>query len=235
MRTAAFIFDMDGTLVDNMPLHIAAWIALFQDRDMTVTAEDYYAAGVGDSAEEVVRYFLGEYISDAHAKTWVGEKEFLYRYLARRKMKLLRGLRRFLSSASRDSIPFTLATSVGQRNIDFFLETCGLEGCFDVVLRAESVTRTKPHPDVFLKATSRLGVPSADCLVFEDSFPGLEAARRAGMRAVAVATMHTDTELRTLPQVIAVIQDYAGLSPAFLTSLAHDLEGQNRGGRSGAQ
>ena len=212
MTDGAVIFDMDGTLVDNMPLHIECWIALFQDEGRTVTVEDYHASGIGGSAEEVARHFLGDHLSDVQAERFVERKEFLYRTLARRRLKLLRGARRMLSQARREKILLALATSAGGRNVEFFLETQGLQGYFDVVLDAGSVTRTKPHPDVFLKAADKMGVSPDQCLVFEDSRPGLEAARRAGMRAVAVATMHPAEELRELPHVVAVIKDYAGVS-----------------------
>ena len=212
MTDGAFIFDMDGTLVNNMPLHIECWIALFQDGGRTVTVEDYLASGVGGSAEEVARHFLGGHLDDAHIERLVERKEFLYRTLARHKQKLLRGTRRMLWQARREKIPLALATSAGERNVEFFLETQNLQGYFDAVLDAGSVTKTKPHPDIFLKAADKMGVPPARCLVFEDSFPGLEAARRAGMRAVAVATMHPPEQLRNLPHVVGVIQDYAGVS-----------------------
>ena len=212
MTSGAAIFDMDGTLVDNMPLHIECWIALFRDDGRAVTAQDYHAAGIGGSAEEVTRHFLGDHLTDAQTERLVGRKEFLYRTLARRRLKLLRGTRRMLWQARREKIPLALATSAGERNVEFFLETQDLHGFFDVVLDAGSVTRTKPHPDVFLKAADRLGVPPDQCLVFEDSLPGLEAARRAGMRAVAVATMHPPETLQRLPHVVKVVTDYAGLS-----------------------
>jgi len=211
MTSGAAIFDMDGTLVDNMPLHIECWIALFRDEGRTVTVEDYHAAGIGGSAEEVARHFLGEHLTDAQTERLVGRKEFLYRTLARRRLKLLRGTRRLLRQARRVGIPLALATSAGPQNVAFFLETQALDGYFDAVLDSGSVARTKPHPDVFLQAAGRLGIAPDDCLVFEDSLPGLEAARRAGMRAVAVATMHPAEQLQTLPHVVKMVADYAGL------------------------
>ena len=217
----AVIFDMDGALTDNMPLHIECWIALFRDEGRAVTAQDYHAARIGGSAEEVARHFLGGDLSDAQAERLVGRKEFLYRTLARRRLRLLRGTRRRLQQARREGIPLALATSAGPQNVEFFLETQGLHGYFDVVLDASSVARTKPHPDVFLQAADRMGAPPDSCLVFEDSFPGLEAARRAGMRAVAVATTHPLEQLQGLPHAVKVVTDYAGLSlRALLVDLA---------------
>lgn len=212
MTSGAAIFDMDGTLVDNMPLHIECWIALFRDEGRAVTIEDYHDVGIGGSAEEVARHFLGEHLTDAQTERLVGRKEFLYRTLARRKLKLPRGTRRLLRQARRAGIPLALATSAGPQNLAFFLETQKLNGYFDVVLDSEAVARTKPHPDVFLRAAERMGVAPAACLVFEDSLPGLEAARRAGMQAVAVATMHPADHLQKLPHVVKVVTDYAGLS-----------------------
>lgn len=211
MTSGAAIFDIDGTLADNMPLHIECWIALFRDEGQVVTPQDYHAAGIGGSAEEAARHFLGEHLTDAQTERLVGRKEFLYRTLARRKLKLLHGTRRLLRQARRENIPLALATSAGPQNVAFFLETQALDGYFDVVLDSSSVARTKPHPDVFLKAADRMGVAPDACLVFEDSLPGLKAARRAGMRAVAVATMRPAEQLQALPHVVKVVTDYAGL------------------------
>lgn len=209
---SAVIFDMDGTLLDNMALHIETWIALCRDNDVEITVADYYASGVGGTAEEVVRHFLGQHLTDAQASALADQKEFLYRYLLRPRLKPLPGLRRFLWSLQRADVLMAVATSAGARNIDFVLEGLDIQAFFNVVVGADNVAQGKPHPDLFLRAATRLGVPPAQCLVFEDSLPGLEAARRAGMRAVAISTIHPRDVLETIPGVIGVFEDYKGVS-----------------------
>lgn len=214
-RTAV-IFDMDGTLLDNMSLHVETWIALLRDNGVKITAADYYASGFGGTAEEAVKHFLGQHLTDAEVSVLADQKEFLYRHLLRTRLKPLPGLRRFLQALQRAGIPMAVATSAGSRNIEFVLDGMKVRSFFDVVVGAHNVVRGKPHPDLFLLAAERLGVSPEQCLVFEDSHPGFEAARRAGMRVVAVTTTHPREELLGVPGVVTVIADYKGLSPQAL-------------------
>lgn len=216
VNPAAVIFDMDGTLLDNMSLHVETWIALLRDNGMEITAADYYASGFGGTAEEAVRHFLGQHLTDAEASVLADQKEFLYRYLLRSRLKPLPGLRRFLQALQQAGVPMAVATSAGSRNIEFVLEGMKVRSFFGVVVGAHNVVQGKPHPDLFLLAAESLGVPPEQCLVFEDSYPGFEAARRAGMRVVAVTTTHPREELLGVPGVVTVIADYKGLSPQAL-------------------
>ena len=216
----AAIFDMDGTLVDNMKYHVAAWIELFRDEGLAVTVEDYYQSGVGGAAEDVVRQFLGNDLPDAQVKTLVAQKEFLYRYLIRREIKPIRGLRRFLAEGRNAGIPMAVATAAGKKNTDFILSSLGVQAFFSVVVTAADVRRGKPEPDMFLEAAERLGVSPRECLVFEDSYAGLEAAKRAGMRAVAVATTHALDELAQVPGVCSAVENYqANFLPQMIQEL----------------
>jgi beta-phosphoglucomutase len=94
----------------------------------------------------------------------------------------------------------------------FTLDEMNLRRHFDAVVGAADVKQGKPHPDVFLKAAEKLGVNPADCIVFEDAPMGVEAARRAGMRAVVITTTLPAEAFEEFDNVIAIIKDYTGLS-----------------------
>jgi beta-phosphoglucomutase len=111
------------------------------------------------------------------------------------------------------------ATAGDADNIAFVLDHLGRHGFFDAVVGAHDVQRGKPHPDLFLLAASRMGVDPAECLVFEDAPHGVEAARRAGMRAVAIATTLPPDELGAPDHVVARAIDFTTLDVGDL--LAH--------------
>ena len=106
-----------------------------------------------------------------------------------------------------DKFNKALATMGDHRNIDFTLKGIGLVGYFGVELGAEDVQRGKPHPDIFIQAAGNMNVQPYECLVFEDSFSGIEAARKAGMEVVVLSTTHSREELKVL-DLNYVINDY---------------------------
>lgn len=207
----ALIFDMDGTIIDNMSFHIESWIAFFASVGVPMTTEDVLRRTDG-TIEEALRRNLGEQLTADELAEFGERKESLYRELYRPHLKPVAGLNEFLRAAQSRDIPVAMGTSAGPRNIEFALEGLNLKSAFAVVVGGHEVERGKPHPDTFLAVAELLQVPAGGCVVFEDSFAGLEAARRAGMSSVALATTHSEEKLRVLPGVIRVIKDYTELT-----------------------
>lgn len=212
----AFIFDMDGTLVDNMAFHFQAWFIFFREQGVDITEDQVRAHAFGRTSEEVLRAVLGDQLSPAEIAAHVERKEAIYRALYLPQMKPIPGLVDFLRQAQRLGILLAVATSAGMENIRLILEGLGLAPLFQVIVGADDVNLGKPDPEIYLTTAQRLRIAPRCCLVFEDSVLGLEAAQRAGMRAVAVATSHAPHELQALPAVIQVIADYRDLHPASL-------------------
>lgn len=113
--------------------------------------------------------------------------------------------------------PVALATSANQFNIDFILEGLGLQDAFTAVIGAEAIKNGKPHPEIFLKAAEALGVAPEECLVFEDSFMGIEAAHRANMDVYAILTTLSEAEAQALPNVIGAAPDFSKIKQNFLS------------------
>ena len=126
--------------------------------------------------------------------------------------------RRFLGGAAAAGIALALATSAGENNIRFVLQGLGLESYFEATVRGDEVTNGKPAPEIFLTAAARLGVPPENCLVFEDAFAGIEAAGRAGMSVVALATTLRPEQMRDIAHIVRITTDYIPLEPSELLS-----------------
>lgn len=215
----AFIFDMDGTLIDNMPYHIHSWLALFADLDIHLTEQEFQARLSGKTNAETVREMLGSQVSDAEVARIAAQKEVQYRAMYGPKMQPVAGLADFLRQSQAAGLKTAVATSAGPDNIAFVLDGLGLAGEFTAVVGAHDVQNGKPHPEIFLTAASRLAVAPSACLVFEDSRAGIEAARRAGMDVVVITTALGAAEARTFANVVAAAGDYQTLDPLALLRL----------------
>ncbi len=207
-RPAAIIFDFDGTLVDNMPIHIETWIALCEDNGVALTVDGYYASGVGGKIEDAIRTFLGQHLTHHEVELLATSKEFLYRYLARTRLVALPGTRDFLQRLRDASYPLAIATSADHRNASFQLDILGMDGMFDLVVANEDVTLGKPNPQIFQIAASRLGTVPERCVIFEDSKPGLASAYASGATIVAVTTTYPAQIAEAMPGVAMAIADY---------------------------
>ncbi len=202
----AAIFDMDGTLVDNMEYHIAAWMQFLQRRGVSLSRAAFLEVQHG-TMREVIHRILGNGFSEAELDAMRKEKESQYRDLYRPHLRPVEGLPAFLEALYARGVKIGLATAGDRDNIDFILDGLGLRHRFQVAIGAEEVTYGKPHPQAFLLAAARLGVKPARCVVFEDSLAGIEAGHRAGMEVIALSTLHTATELKR-PGVNHIMADY---------------------------
>jgi beta-phosphoglucomutase len=219
MNHIGFIFDMDGVIVDSMRTHEKAWLALFADLGLKIDLKEFHYQTAGMTGTEVLRHFLGNRFSDAELAQLSAQKEFLYRVLFRKKLKATKGLLAFLKAAETLKIPMALATGGGKANIDFILDGLSIRKYFQSVLGAGDVKHGKPNPEIYLKSADALGLLPEQCFVFEDALPGIEAAHRAGMRIIGIATTHCVAFLRKVPGVIVAAKNFERLSPKQFLSL----------------
>lgn len=186
---AAAIFDMDGTLADNMPLHHAAFRQFIERHRLMPPAADVAAGLTGKRNREIMPVLFGRPLDEAELAAAAEEKEALYRAMIPG-ISPLAGLVPLLDVLDRHGIPLALATSAPAGNVAPLLTAIGVAGRFRVITLGEEVPRGKPAPDIFLEAARRLGVAADRCLVFEDAIAGLVAAGAAGMQSVGMATTH---------------------------------------------
>jgi beta-phosphoglucomutase len=194
--TEACIFDMDGVLVDNGAHHRAAWQALLDELGERPAEPEYWRLTIGRPAEEAVPLVLGRPVTPVEASQMARRKRDLYFELVRQGLQAIPGAFAFVEDLSRRGISRAVATSATSFDAERLLVEVGIRRFFSVIVTAEDVRKGKPNPEVYLAAARRLGKPASSCLVFEDSLVGVQAARRAGMRAIGVTTAHTEAELR---------------------------------------
>ncbi|HOI88576.1 MAG TPA: HAD family phosphatase [Lentimicrobium sp.] len=202
-HSIAVIFDMDGVLADNFRYHLMAWEKFCARHGKSITADDFRENVFGGSNTDHLNYIFKKNLSPAKIEEYSAEKEMLYRYLYHDNVQLLPGLRDFLGLLKDAGIPMAVATSAERANVDFIVQEAGLEGYFSAVSDASMVKRGKPDPEVFLKAAGLLGIGPENCLVFEDTLKGIDAALKAKMKVVGVATTHHQAELTEAHCVIS--------------------------------
>lgn len=183
----ALIFDLDGVIVDSDPVHREAW-AIFNRRFGLETTETMLQRTYGKRNDEIVRDFFGGGLPPEEVAARGTAKEELYREMISGRIEeiLVPGVRGFLERHR--GVPMGLATNAEPANVEFLLDRAGLRPYFRVVVDGHQVRHPKPHPEIYLRAAGLLGTAPANCLVFEDSPAGVEAARAAGMRVISICT-----------------------------------------------
>jgi len=184
----AVIFDIDGTLVDNMHLHAEAFGVFAERHGLPPLTKEDRARLDGRRNSEIFPILFNRDVPREEWLAYEHEKEGLYRELSRGRLSPLNGLHDLIERLRAERIPIALATSAPKANVVHTLAELDLAAEFPVIVRGDEVARGKPAPDVFIEAARRLGVEPADCLVFEDAPMGIAAAQAAGMRVVALTT-----------------------------------------------
>jgi beta-phosphoglucomutase len=208
----ALIFDMDGVIVDSNPWHRVAWSEYMRRHGIEMT-EAMQQRMYGKRNDEIVRDFFGAQIDDREVFAHGAAKEALYREMVKPHLgeALVPGIREFL--ARHRNLNLAVATNAEPANVDFVLDNSGLRSLFRVIVNGHQVTHPKPHPEVYLRAAEGLQVLPQHCVVFEDSYAGVESGLAAGMRVIGVGTTHGD-----LPGVSLLIGDFT--DPALESWLA---------------
>ncbi|RJG21078.1 HAD family hydrolase [Massilia cavernae] len=208
----AFVFDMDGTIVDNMAFHTKSWIAFFERRGRVIDADEFFRATAGRQGKEIIRLQMGEHLADHEVTELNLEKESVYREMYEPHRKTVTGFDDLIAQAKLRGVALAVATAAPNANIAFTLDGLDLRRHFDTVVGAADVPRGKPHPDVFLLAAERCGAAPENCIVFEDAPLGVEAARRAGMRCVVLTTTLPAEAFAEFDNVIHIASDFSELT-----------------------
>ncbi len=215
-REIGFLLDMDGVVCHNMPAHEEAWTSFFRGRGIEIDLHDFRANTMGMPTREVLRYYFKRDVPPEEANAAALVKETLYRKLYLPRRATAEGLIPFLKGARAGGYRVGLGTGSKDDNVTFILDGLDLRPWFDAVVDGGMVTKGKPDPETFLILAAKLGVAPENCVVFEDSLLGEEAARRAGMAVVAITTSHRADEFK---HAGLKASDFSGLSPAKAASL----------------
>ena len=203
---AAFIFDIDGTIIDSMRYHERSWDVFLTRRGVATTGEDFFRRTAGRTGVEVMRELFGPR-SDADLHALVREKEEIYRELFAPEFREVAGFRDYAARAHAQGLAVGVGTAGDRHNIAFAMQNLAMAPAPRAIVGGDEGLAGKPEPAIFLEVARRLDVAPGQCVVFEDAPFGIEAARRAGMAAVAVCSSHRAHELAG-PHVLAAIDDY---------------------------
>ncbi|HTU64059.1 MAG TPA: HAD family phosphatase [Polyangiales bacterium] len=212
----AVLFDLDGTLVDNMPFHIAAWLETGRALDCELTREQILSFA-GRKNEEILPIILGRPLDPEELARFADQKEARYRELYTGHIQLHAGADKLLHELAARGVACAIASAAPRDNRKLVLEATQLTARMGAVVGAEEVKNGKPAPDLFLEAARRLGANPANTLVFEDAVAGVQAGLAAGMRVCGITTSEPAEKLLAAG-ALAAIPDFHAV-PTTLSTL----------------
>lgn len=218
----AGLFDLDGVIVDSSQFHYESWVKLGEEVGFTVTL-DFFRRTFGQRNDAIIRQLVPN-ATDEQIAVWGARKEELYREVARGRLVPLPGAMELIRGLKELGFKLVIASSTPKINIAFAIEQLNLGELFDAFVGAEDVRQGKPDPEVFLAAARKVGVPPERCVVFEDAVAGVIAAKRGGMKCVAVTTTNPRKSLQEAGADL-VVDSLNELTPQQVVAL---LEGNIR-------
>jgi len=202
------IWDLDGVIVDTAPFHFEAWKKTFKEMGLPFSREEF-AHIFGRRNLDVIAGLVGKPPSTEEMERISARKEVLFREALRGKVRPLPGALFWLEELKRRGYRQALATSAPRENMEMIVGSLGIEGFFDEIVLGDEVCVGKPDPQIFLLAAKRVQLSPAHCIVMEDAVAGVEAAKRAGMRCIALTTSHSRRALAEADMVVDSLDDLA--------------------------
>jgi len=206
-------------MIDSMPSHTQSWVAFVQNHGIQIDVHDLIRRTTGRTGAECMRELFQRDMSDAEAWQHIAEKEQIYRTLFAPIFAEVAGFKAFAALTRARGLKVGVGTAGDRHNIAFAMQHLQLPVAPHAIAGGDEGLAGKPEPAIFLEVARRMDVPPERCIVFEDAPFGIEAARRAGMRAVAICTSHSAAQLSG-PHVVAAARNYLELIESkFLETL----------------
>lgn len=191
----AAIFDMNGTMIDDMAYHKIAWTEFFKRHGVELTDDEFRQKVSGKKNNQIFTEVFGKDLTPNQIREYTDEKEATYREMYAPDIHEVAGLTHSIEQLQGHGLKIAIATTAPAKNREFALEKLGLVGKFEVILGDEDVSKGKPDPQIYLQTAAQLGAQPERCIVFEDSPPGVAAGKRAGMTVIGLLTSHSADEL----------------------------------------
>jgi beta-phosphoglucomutase len=212
----AVIFDFNGIIVDDEPIHFELFQRVLKEEDINLTEADYYARYLGfdDRGAFTTAYREhGRALSDSKLAQLIKRKSGYYREEIKSKIRVFPGIQTLVPTLAK-KLPLAIASGALRHEIEIILSSIGLVANFRAIVSAEDVTRGKPEPEIFLKALAQLNaalgsdhpISPAECLVIEDSKEGIRGARHAGMKCLAVTNSHPAELLNEADSIVGSLE-----------------------------
>jgi len=212
----AVIFDFDGVITDSEILHFRAFNAVLGKHGFEITRQEYYRDYLGMTDMDCFKALIGEgrlRIEESQIQGLVRQKTKVFEQLARTEGRIIEGVREFLQMLSQNRVPTAICSGALRAEIELILEGAKLRGYFDAIVSAEEVKRGKPDPQGFVLALKKLNqrrvqpIAPGHCVVIEDSHWGLQAAKAANMRTIAVTNTYDADQLKEADKVVNRLSD----------------------------
>ncbi|MBL7739554.1 MAG: HAD family phosphatase [Chitinophagaceae bacterium] len=207
MKYKAFLFDLNGTMINDMSYHIKAWYRILNELGANISIERAKEECYGKNQELIERVLPGRFTEEEKNRISI-EKEKQYQREFKPHLKLIKGLDNLLKRSCHDGIKMAIGSAAIQYNIDFVVDGLQIRQYFGAIVSADDVLKSKPDPETYQKCAGHLTIRPEDCLVFEDAPKGVETALNAGMDCVVITTMHAKEEFEHYPNIVAFIDDY---------------------------
>ena len=212
----ALIFDMDGVLIDNTAYQARAFQLLFREHGLTTNARRLLERLNGMPATNILKTVFRHPVPEKELKNYADQREFLYRVLYWNKRREVAGLRSFLEVARTAGFKIALGTGSPPETIEYIIDHLNIRHLFDAITGKADVERGKPHADTFTTAAKQLGVPPAQCIVFEDAVLGEQSAYKAGMRCICLST---SVKADKFQNPMKVIKNFTEIAPQDVLDL----------------
>lgn len=210
LNAKGYLFDLNGTMINDMPYHVEAWHKQLVALGSTISLEETKYQCYGKNDELLERVFPGRFTMEEKIKLG-NDKEALYRVEFKPYLKLIDGLETFLMNASNQHKKIAIGSAAINENINFVIDNMNIRHHFKAIVSANDVIKSKPHPETFLKCADKLGLHPNDCIVFEDTPKGVECAFNAGIKTIVILGEHTKEEFVSFPNVIQFVNNYKEL------------------------
>jgi beta-phosphoglucomutase family hydrolase len=218
-RLEAVLWDMDGVIADTADYHYGAWRDVFKERGVAFSKADFMRY-FGRRHDTIIKFALGDKLSPEEINAIAEKKQVLYRERVSKNVVPLPGAIELIKLLNKHGIKTAIATSAVPKNIDVILEGLSIQDSFQTITFGTEVAEGKPSPEIFQLAASRLGVKPANCVVIEDAIAGVAAAKKAGMKCVAVTNSHPGTSLKNADLIVDTLEkvDINVLKSLFINS-----------------
>ena len=193
-ESKAVIWDMDGVIAATAPYHLMAWQKVFRKQGVDFTQAEF-SRHFGQRNDTIIKSVLGEETSRQEINAIADEKEISFRQHVRGNIQPLPGVIDLMTSVLEHGLKMAIGSSAPMENIRLITGSLGIDENFHSIISGHEVADGKPDPQVFLLAAQKIGVEPGNCIVIEDAVAGVTAAKRAGMRCLAVTNTHPRTSL----------------------------------------
>ena len=206
MSTKGLIFDLDGVLVHTIPTHFAAWARMFHEYGYAFDKKVYRDLVDGRLREDGTRAVMHDQADAIVKEAATLKNKYYLEMIENGEFVVFESATKYVRACK--AAGHKLAAASSSANVRYILEKAGTLECFDVVIGGHQVTKGKPNPEIFLKAAADLGLPLEQCIVFEDSESGVEAAKNGGFFCVGVVDNESEADLSRADTIVASVADY---------------------------